>query len=58
MFESDERSGGMSEDDPGGGIGGQGGEGRDQAETTPEIGTEDQERGQTQTPAEEEDSAS
>jgi hypothetical protein len=50
-MESEEReSRGISEDEPAGGIGGQGGEGREQAETTPDIGVEG-EHGQTTVPA-------
>jgi hypothetical protein len=45
---------GVSDDEPHGGIGGQGGEGEGAAAGTPPIG-EDGEHGQTQTPAPEED---
>jgi hypothetical protein len=51
MSEGDERSTGISKDDPAAGVEGQGGEGARNAEATPEIGTEDQEHGQTTTPA-------
>jgi hypothetical protein len=58
MFEGDERDQGVSEGEPAGGIGGQGGEGDEQARTTPPIGDEDQVGGQTQAPAPADDAGS
>jgi hypothetical protein len=52
--EGDSESGGISEDAPAGGVGGQGREGGGAAAGTPEIG-EDGEPGQTEVPAPEDE---